>query len=165
MNTMSTALLVGLAAAGFSGAAFAQGAGTNSALALPELQRGVAGAQAAPALNVPVRPSQLSAPLSSGDRQGTEGAPQGGMAAAPAGPGSGLTFAFQVPSELSTGFSTAAIGKDQPVAPGSFSTASGSEPEAGVDGVPPMLGVDLSTGRGNAALAGRPALAPVTLGR
>jgi hypothetical protein len=87
------------------------------------------------------------------------------MAAAPSGPGSGLTFAFDVPSELSSGFSTAAIGRDQPAAAGGFSTASGPEPEAGVEGVPPMLGVDLSTGGGNAALAGRPALAPVRLGQ
>ena len=59
----------------------------------------------------------------------------------------------------------AVFGKDQEIIPGGFTTASGPEPEAGLEGVPPMLGVDLSTEGGRAALAGRPAQSSVRLGQ
>jgi hypothetical protein len=163
MRKLSTGLLVGLAMTGLGATAWAQGAPIAGLSALPDMKPGSVNVPAPPALNPAAAPAQLAAPLSTGAGSDTQSTPPGAMAASPIGPGSGHSLAFNVPPELSIAFSTAAIGKDNP--PGAFGLASGPEPEhqAGQDGVPPLLGVDVSSGSG-AALAGRPVQSGVKLG-
>jgi hypothetical protein len=163
MRKLSTGLLVGIAMTSLGATAWAQGAPIAGLSALPDMKPGSVSAPVPPALNPPAPPAQLAAPLSTGAGSGTQSTPPGAMAGSPVGPGSGHNLAFNVPPELSIAFSTAAIGKDRPS--GSFSVASGPEPEhqADQDGVPPLLGVDVSSGSG-AALAGRPVQSEVKLG-
>ncbi|MCC7345777.1 MAG: hypothetical protein IT538_00120 [Variibacter sp.] len=63
---------------------------------------------------------------------------------APTAPGSGFSIAFGSTPDIAQGMSAGAFSKDEPQ-PGTFSTASAERSEVGASGVPPMLGVDLST--------------------